>query len=137
VSFLLDTSILSEIRKGPRCHPGVARWFASIGEHEIYLSVLVVGEIRKGIELLRRKDRDAAVRLESWLQQVVHDYDERILPVDRTVAEEWGRLSVPNPLPTVDGLLAATAKVSHLVLATRNVDNIKTTGVRCVNPFDA
>lgn len=136
MSFLLYTNILAEIRKGQRCHPGVARWFASIEEHEIYLSVLVVGEIRQGIELLRRKDRDTAVRLESWLQQVVHDYDERILPVDRTIAEEWGRLNVPNPLSTVDGLLAATAKVSHLVLATRNVDDIKTTGVSYVNPFD-
>ncbi len=136
MSFLLYTNILAEIRKGHRCHPGVARWFASIEEHEIYLSVLVVGEIRQGIELLRRKDRDTAVRLESWLQQVVHDYAERILAVDRTVAEEWGRLNVPNPLPTVDGLLAATAKVSHLVLATRNVNDIKTTGVSYVNPFD-
>ena len=72
-------------------------------EHEIYLSVLVVGEIRQGIELLRRKDHDT---------------------------------NVPHPLPTVDGLLAATAKVSHLVLATRNVDDIKTTGVSYVNPFD-
>ena len=137
MSFLFDTNILSEVRKGHRCHPGVARWFASLEEHEIYLSVLVVGEIRKGIELIRRKDRDTAARLESWLHQVVQDHHERILPIDQTVAEEWGRLNVPNPLPTVDGLLAATAKVSHLVLATRNVDDIKTTGVSYVNPFDA
>lgn len=137
MSFLLDTNILSELRKGHRCHPGVARWFASIEEHEVYLSVFVVGEIRKGIELIRRKDRETAARLQSWLQQVVNDYHERILPVDQTVAEEWGRLNVPNPLPTVDGLLAATAKVSHLVLATRNVDDVKTTGVSYVNPFDA
>ena len=136
MSFLFDTNIISELRKGPRCHPGVAHWFASLEDREIYLSVLVVGEIRKGIELIRRNDSMPAARLDSWLQQVIHDYADRILPIDQTVAEEWGRLNVPNPLPTIDGLLAATAKVYDLVLATRNVSDIQATGVNYVNPFD-
>lgn len=137
MSFLLDTNIISELRKGPRCHPSVAHWFDTIEDHEIYLSVLVVGEIRKGIELVRRNDHITAARLESWLQQIVDQHSERILPVDQSVAEEWGRLNVPNPLPTIDALLAATAKVHHLVLATRNVNDIECTGVSYINPFDA
>lgn len=136
MSFLLDTNILSELRKRQRCHPGVARWFAAIEDEEIYLSALVIGEIRKGIELIRRHNSVTAARLESWLQQVIQDYDERILPIDQTVAEEWGRMNVPNPLPTVDAWLAATAKVYDLVLATRNVSDIQATGINHVNPFD-
>ncbi|MDH3599590.1 MAG: type II toxin-antitoxin system VapC family toxin [Candidatus Tectomicrobia bacterium] len=136
MSFLLDTNIISELRKRQRCHPGVAHWFAAIGDEEIYLSALVIGEIRKGIELIRRQDSVTAARLESWLRQVMHDYEERILPIDQTVAEEWGRMNVPNLLPTVDALLAATAKVYDLVLVTRNVNDIQATGVNYVNPFD-
>jgi len=136
LSFLLDTNILSELRKRQRCHPGVARWFAAIEDEEIYLSALVIGEIRKGIELIRRHNSVTAARLESWLQQVIQDYDERILPIDQTVAEEWGRMNVPNPRPTVDAWLAATAKVYDLVLATRNVSDIQATGINHVNPFD-
>jgi predicted nucleic acid-binding protein len=115
----------------------VANWFDTIEDHEVYLSVLVVGEIRKGIELVRRNDHLTAARLERWLQQIVNQYDDRILPVDQSVAEEWGRLNVPNPLPTIDALLAATAKVYHLVLATRNVNDVRRTGVSYINPFGA
>ncbi len=136
MSFLLDTTIISELRKGDRCHPNVAHWFDTIEDHEIYLSVLVIGEIRKGIELVRRNDLITAARLESWLQQIVDQHGEHILPVDQRVAEEWGRLNVPNPLSTIDALLAATAKVHHLILATRNVNDIKRTGVHYMNPFD-
>ena len=136
MSFLLDTNIISELRKGQRCNPGVARWFDAIEDEEIYLSALVIGEICKGIERVRRHDSTIAARLESWLQQVRHDYDERILPIDQAVAEEWGRMNVPNPLPTVVVLLAATAKVYDLVLATRNVKDVQATGVNYVNPFD-
>ncbi len=136
MSFLLDTNIISELRKGPRCHPSVANWFSTIEGHEVYLSVLVVGEIRKGIELVRRNDHITAARLERWLQQIIDQYSERILPIDQNVAEEWGRLNVPNPLPIIDALLAATAKVYNLVLVTRNVNDIRRSGVSYMNPFD-
>ncbi|WP_089718160.1 type II toxin-antitoxin system VapC family toxin [Candidatus Entotheonella palauensis] len=137
MSFLLDTNVISELRKGSRCNSFVANWFDTIEDHEVYLSVLVIGEIRKGIELVRRNDHLTAARLEHWLQQIVDQYSDRILPIDQSVAEEWGRLNAPNPLPTIDALLAATAKIHHFVLATRNVDDIKRTGVSYINPFDA
>lgn len=136
MSYLVDTNVLSELRKGRRAHPGVIGWFATVSDDEIYLSVLTVGEIRKGVENIRRRDRPAARRLDSWLRRVVTAHEERILPIDRDVAEEWGRLNVPDPLPVVDGLIAATARVYGLTLATRNVKDVARTGVACVNPFE-
>jgi predicted nucleic acid-binding protein len=98
--------------------------------------VLVVGEIRRGIEALRRRDPIQAAPLDGWFQglQVVHA--SRILVVDVQVADLWGRLQVLNPLPEVDGLLAATALVHNLVLVTRNVKYVQGTGVQCLNPFE-
>ncbi len=136
MSYLVDTNVLSELRKGRRAHPGVIGWFATVSDDEIYLSVLTVGEIRKGVENIRRRDRPAARRLDSWLRRVVTAHEERILPIDRDVAEEWGRLNVPDPLPVVDGLIVATARVYGLTLATRNVKDVARTGVACVNPFE-
>ncbi len=135
MSFLLDTNVLSELRKKGRCHPGVALWFGSIGEDEVYLSVVVVGEIRRGIEAIRRRDRSAALALDRWVKKLVTLHALRILPVDMAVAEQWGRLNVPDPLPVVDGLLAATARVHGLTLVTRNTRDIERTGVPVLNPF--
>ncbi len=135
MSYLLDTNVISELRKGRRCDPGVAAWFAGIAADEIYLSALTIGEIRKGIESIRLRDSRSAAALETWLEELVTDQEDRILAIDRTVAEEWGRLAVPDPLPVVDGLLAATARVHRLTLATRNVKDVERTGVTCLNPF--
>ncbi len=98
--------------------------------------MLTIGEIRRGIENVRRRDRRAAASLQRWLRRLIREHADRILSVDLVVAEEWGRLSVPDPLPVVDGLLAATAKVHELTLATRNVKDVARTGVRLVNPFE-
>lgn len=135
MSYLLDTNVISELRKGERADPAVAAWFAGLGEAEIYLSVLTLGEIRRGVESVRRRDPEAGAALDSWLGRVAEAHRERVLPVDRAVAEEWGRLGVPDPLPVVDGLLAATARVHGLTLATRNVADIAATGAALVNPF--
>ncbi len=135
MSFLIDTNVISELRKGDRADPGVASWFAELADEEIFLSVLTLGEIRRGIESIRRRDPKAAGALESWLGRVSEAHRDRLLPVDRLIAEEWGRMNVPNPLPVVDGLLAATAKVTGLTLATRNVADIAHTGVKFVDPF--
>ena len=135
MKFLLDTNILAELRKGDRANVRVATWFASLDPEAIVLSVLTIGEIRRGIESLRRRDRRAAASLQRWLGRLVRDHGDRILTVDLAVAEEWGRLNVPDPLPVVDGLLAATAKVHQLTLATRNVKDVARTGVPLVNPF--
>ena len=137
MSYLLDTNVLSELRKGPRCNTHVAVWFAPVPDDEIYLSALVIGEIRRGIERLRSRDPRAAAALEGWLTQVITGYRGRILAVDQVVAEEWGRMTAIRPLSTVDCLLAATAKVYGLTLVTRNVTDIAATGVTYLNPFES
>ncbi|HSF33144.1 MAG TPA: type II toxin-antitoxin system VapC family toxin [Candidatus Tectomicrobia bacterium] len=136
MSYLLDTNVLSELRKGPRCNTHVAAWFSLVANDEIYLSVLVIGEIRRGIERLRSRDPQATAALEVWLTQVTTGHHGRILAVDHVVAEEWGRMTAVRPLSTVDSLLAATAKVHGLTLVTRNVTDIAATGVAYLNPFE-
>lgn len=136
MSFLLDTNVISELRRGPRCNPGVASWFEDVRSEELYLSVLTLGELRKGIENLRRRDVPTASALEAWLQEVESTYSERILPVSQAVADQWGRFNVPDPLPVLDSLLAATAKVHALTLVTRNLKDVDRTGVECLNPFN-
>lgn len=137
MSYLLDTNVVSELRKGERANSNVSSWFARLADDEIYLSVLTIGEIRRGIEAVRRRDPDAAAALDSWLAHLSEAHRDRILLVDRAIAEEWGRMNVPDPLPVVDGLLTATAKVVGLTLVTRNVADIERTGVQLLNPFEA
>lgn len=134
MSYLLDTNVLSEVRK-PNVHPNVRRWFDAVDDRELYLSVLVLGEIRQGIERLRRRDQRQAAVYESWLSTLRDGYGERILPVDGEIAEEWGRLNVPDPIGAIDGLLAATAKVRGLTLVTRDTARIAVTGVALLDPF--
>lgn len=135
MSWLLDTNIISELRKGERAHPGLRAWFAQIDEDSLSTSVLVVGELRRGIESLRRRDVPSALALEHWLAGITGGFADRILPVDQAVAEQWGRLNVPDPVPTVDGLLAATAMVHGLTLVTRNTRDVVRTGVALLDPM--
>jgi hypothetical protein len=137
LSYLLDTNVISELRKGKRADPGVSNWFDGIDDREIHLSVLTIGEIRRGVESVRRRDADSASALDSWLSGLTDAHRDRILQVDRAIAEEWGRMSVPDPLPLVDGLLAATAKLAGLTLVTRNVADVEATGVDLLDPFDS
>jgi predicted nucleic acid-binding protein len=135
VAFLLDTNVVSEARR-PASDPNVRAWLASVPDAELYVSVLVIGEVRQGIERLRRRDPARVEVFEAWLSRLLHDYGDRIVPVTAEVAEEWGRLNVPDPLPVIDGLMAATAKVRGWTLVTRNVGDLARTGVRLLNPFD-
>jgi predicted nucleic acid-binding protein len=135
LSYLLDTNVISELRKGERADANVRAWFAGLGDEEIYLSVLTIGEIRRGVEIVRRRDPDSAAALDSWVARLSEAHRDRILPIDRAIAEEWGRMNVPDPLPVVDGLLAATAKVSGLTLATRNIADVESAGVELLDPF--
>ena len=136
MGLLIDTNVLSELRKKNGPHPNVAAWFASADENDIYLSVLVIGEIRRGIENIRRRDENAARALDTWLRQLEAKYADRVLPVTRDIAERWGRLSSPDPLPVMDGLLAATALVHGHTLVTRNKRDVERTGAAVLNPFD-
>jgi toxin FitB len=135
MSFLLDTNVVSELR---RRSPNslVVQWFQQVRSEEIYLSVLTLGEIRQGIEQLRSKDPVAAVSLEDWSRGLVATYRDRIVGIDSAIADRWGRLNVPNRVPAIDGLLAATALVKDWTLVTRNVNDIRRTGVRVLNPFE-
>jgi predicted nucleic acid-binding protein len=134
VSWLVDTNVLSELRKGDRANAGIRAWFADAREDELFTSVLVLGEIRRGIESIRRRDVPSAIALEQWLTRLAVDFTERVLPVDARVADRWGSLNVPDPIPTVDGLLAATALVHDLVLVTRNLRDVDRTGARLCDP---
>jgi predicted nucleic acid-binding protein len=136
VAYLLDTNVVSELRKlAP--NPLVLAWHQSHKRSEAYVSVLVVGEIRQGIERVRPRDPKQADALERWLVGLLSSYRERILPVTADVAQEWGRLNAsPQSPPVIDGLVAATAKVHRLTLVTRNVANVANTGVAVINPFE-
>jgi toxin FitB len=135
VTYLLDTNVVSEIRK-PRPDPKVQAWLASVPEADLYLSVLVVGEIRQGVERLRRRDPARVAPYEAWLSELLRHFADRLVPITADVCEEWGRLNVPDPLPVVDGLMAATAKVREWTFVTRNVADLAPADVRLLNPFD-
>ena len=136
MSYLLDTNVVSELRKGERCSPALREWFAPIDTSELYLSVLVVGEIERGIERIRQRDPKSATRLRRWLSNLSRQFEDRILPVTLPIARTWGKLGAPNPIPSVDGLLAATAEVHGLILATRNTRHVEALDIEHVNPFD-
>ncbi len=136
MTYLLDTNVIAEIRKGARGNANVRSWFAALDQGSIRLSVLTVGEIRRGIENVRRRDQTAARALERWLRGLVADYADDILGVDRVIAEEWGRLNVPDPMPVIDGLFVATAKVHGLTLATRTVKDVARAGIDVVAEYE-
>ena len=136
MSYLVDTNVISEVRKGARADPHVARWYDSISDESLYLSVLVLGEIRRGIERKQPQDVNQSSALEAWLAAVLRGFSDRILPVDLRVADEWGRMGAPRPVSVVDGLMAATAKVHGLTLVTRNIGHVRGLGARVLNPFD-
>ena len=133
--FLLDTNVISEIRKRDRAHPNVSLWVHRTPVREIGTSVVVLAEIRRGIELKRRNDVEQAEGLDRWFWRMRTRLGDRVLPVDEPIAEAWARLSVPDPLPLIDGLLAATAKVRGLTLVTRNSADVMRTGVSILDPF--
>jgi toxin FitB len=135
VSYLLDTNVVSEFRKKSP-DAGAAGWIGSVRSSELYLSVLVVGEIRQGIERLAARDPAQAAVIDRWSQRLVAGHADRIVPVTVDIAEMWGRINAGSPLPLVDGLLAATALVHDWTFVTRNTADVERTGVRLLNPFE-
>jgi predicted nucleic acid-binding protein len=135
MTLLLDTNVVSELRKREP-NPNVLAWYATVDSADLFLSVLTIGEIRLGIERLRRKDPAQAVTIEGWLHGLRTRYRDHLIDVDAAVAEEWGRMNVPDPLPVIDGLLAASAKIRDWTLVTRNVNDLSTSGVSLLNPFE-
>ena len=135
MSYLLDTNALSELRKR-RPDPRVMGWFDTAPKAELYLSCLTVGEIRRGIERLRRKDEIQAKLIERWLVGLRRLYQDRIVPVDTEITERWGRISAVATLPAIDGLLAATALARDWTMVTRNTADFTASGVRVLNPWE-
>ena len=139
MSYLLDTSVISElVKKSP--HLPVLKWIGDQDETTLYLSVVTIGEIEKGIARLPASARKA--KLLSWVRRdLVERFGERLLAVDLQVATRWGTYSGESekrgqPLPVIDSLIAATASVHGLAVVTRNVEDFERCGVACVNPWD-
>jgi predicted nucleic acid-binding protein len=135
MGYLIDTNVLSELQKRDRCHASVRSWYACVKPDELFLSVLVIGEIRQGIERLRGRDAVQAGHIEQRLTRIKIAMAGRILPISFEIAERWGYINSPGPLPVIDGLLAATALVHDLTLVTRNTKDVERSGVRLLNPF--
>lgn len=136
MSYLLDTNVISEVRRSSP-NRGVADWFEQAAGEDLFLSVLVVGEIRQGIERLRTRDHKQADVFERWLERLHQDFHDRLLPVSAAVAEAWGRLNARSPLPVIDSLLAATALIHGLTLVTRDTSKLEKTGVALLDPWEA
>jgi hypothetical protein len=137
--YLIDTNVISEARKRDKANPGVARFFdkARTDEDDVYVSVVTVGEIRRGIELIRhRGDVRQASRLETWLGLILKEYEEHILDFTHDEAQVWGRLRVPDSENAIDKQIAATALTHDLTLVTRNTNHFRGLGIRVLNPFD-
>lgn len=136
--YLIDTNVVSEIRKGERADRGVRAFFHRALEQDIdlYLSVITVGELRRGVDIVRyRGDIAQAAMLELWLTGILGEFKRHILPVDEDVGQLWGRLRVPHPQHSLDKLIAATGIIHDLAVVTRNVADFAGTGVRLLNPF--
>ena len=135
---MIDTDVISEIRKRARANEGVAKFFrqAAKDDSALYISAVTVGELRRGIELIRhRGDTAQAERLEAWLAQILREFHDNILDLDEAVAQVWGHLRVPHPENALDKQIAATALIHDLTLVTRNEKHSATTGAKVLNPF--
>jgi predicted nucleic acid-binding protein len=135
MAYLIDTNVISEIRKGARCDANVARWIGAVDQSSLYLSVLVVGEIRRGIAKLAARDMAQSRALGDWLATILRAFQGRLLPVSTDVAITWGSMSAARTYPVIDALLAATARVHDLTLVTRNVADLDGSGAKLLNPF--
>jgi predicted nucleic acid-binding protein len=136
MNYLIDTNVISEIRKGSNCSANVTAWYERIEDNSLYLSVLILGEIRKGVERSRANDPRKARSLEKWLVAVTSAFAGHILTIDVAVAEEWGKMNAIRPIPVIDGLLAATAKIHRMTLVTRNIIDVADLGAAVLNPFE-
>lgn len=135
--YLLDTNIVSELRKGVRANAGVVQFFAGLAPEDIHLSVQTIGEIRRGLENIRgRGDKEQAERLEAWLDTLVTEHSGRILDFDMDCAQLWGKLMSPSPQNAIDKQIAAIALICNLTVVTRNTADFQQTGAKLLNPFN-
>jgi predicted nucleic acid-binding protein len=135
VSFLVDTNVLSELRKRERGNRNVYSWTEATGWNALHASWISIAEMKRGVELIRRHDKPQAIVLRAWTEKVLELLRGRILPVDQAVAEIWADLMVPNPRSPLDTLIAATARAHGLTLVTRNVRDFAGTGIDLLDPW--
>jgi len=136
--YLIDTNIISEIRKGNKANPGVRQFFdAAIQDNApLYISAITIGELRRGVDLIfHRGDSSQGKLLEDWLNTLLDEYQNNILSIDGEIALLWGKLRVPEPEHALDKLIAATGIIYDLTVVTRNTKDFNNTGVRLLNPF--
>lgn len=137
--YLIDTNVISELRKKGNINSGVKDFFTQAASNRapMYISVVTIGELRRGIELIRyRGDLAQSQKLEQWLNIIIDEYDEHILEFSQEAAQIWGALRVPHYENALDKQIAATALVYDLWVVTRNIEDFKTTGVKVINPFN-
>ncbi len=138
--YLVDTNVISEVRKKSKANPGVRAFFkqAIADEARLFISVVTVGELRRGVEAIRyRGDVRQANQLEKWLEVLMAEYQDHILDISQDIAQLWGRLRAPHPENALDKQIAATALIYELTVVTRNHKDFVKTGVRVLNPFTA
>lgn len=133
--FLIGPEVIAELAKGNNCDSGVAAWYAAANDDDLYLSVVVTGEVRRVIELARFRDQPRAVALERWLYEIERGFGDRVLPIDSQVADEWGKINAVAPIAAIDGLLAATAATYDLTLVVREPDKVDGLGAEVFSPF--
>lgn len=132
--YLLDTNVVSETRK-TRADGGVIAFLSGVDSERLFLSVLSLGELRKGVEAKRATDPVAAERLRAWVDSIETTFSDRLVQVDASTATRWGELSAGRSLPVIDTLIAATAMVHGLTLVTRNTRDVAASGVPLVDPW--
>jgi toxin FitB len=136
--YLIDTDVISEARKEGKANAGVRKFFADADRDNVpmYLSVVTIGEMRQGVEIIRHRGDELQARvLERWLERVIDRFEDAILSFDQETAEIWGRLRVPNRENPLDKQIAATAIINELTVVTRNIAHYEPTGVGLLNPF--
>ena len=137
--YLIDTNVLSEARKKSKANKGVVRFFEAAiqKEEKLYLSVITIGELRRGVELIRhRGDTRQASQLETWLALILSEYRDNIIELDEEIAQLWGALRSPHHEHAIDKQIAATAMIHGLTVVTRNTKDFTKTGVKVLNPFE-
>jgi toxin FitB len=134
--YILDTNVISELRKGRKTDPNVKKWAEALPSASLYISVISLLELEIGILLIQRRDKEQGAILREWMDRhVLPTFSGRILAIDTAVAQRCATLHVPNPHADRDALIAATALVHGLTVATRNVTDFERTGVGVVNPW--
>ncbi|MDX1655344.1 MAG: type II toxin-antitoxin system VapC family toxin [Candidatus Competibacteraceae bacterium] len=136
MNLLLDTDVLSLLRRQDR-HPELVQWLRNCQSHTLFLSVVSIGEVERGIEKQRRSDPNFARDLTVWLETLLSHFDRQILPITVPIARRWGQLSAKLHHTGADLLIAATALEHDLVVVTRNTRHFTPTGVKCLDPLAA